>query len=287
MKKLFLLFTLYILSGITHSQSVTQGEVIPGVYRPIVVNSEGLLSASEYGVAVGFNDIIDVRRIVGLGHNPSIDSGTVPEDIWSGGGIYPWMTTATSLELVSSSAADAAAGTGATSVSVTCLTGSYVEQVQTVIPNGLTAVPLTNQCLRINSFSITGAGSGKINAGTLTVRDAGGGTVRAVMQIGYGIARQSNYTVPAGYTLQIISQYLGITSGTGAARVDSTTFTQSSLGFYRLPVTISASEGFPYRHDGIPGIVLGEKTDFIMRVTFSSGNGVAVSGAWIGYLKKN
>lgn len=66
--------------------------------------------------AIGFAQVPGYRRITALGNNPDVDSAAVPEDIWSGGGAYPWMTGATSLEIVSSSANDTAAGTGARTV---------------------------------------------------------------------------------------------------------------------------------------------------------------------------
>jgi hypothetical protein len=247
-----------------------------------------LSSLPEYLIQIGFGLVPGVSRVTGLGHNPSI--AAVPADVWSGGGTYPWLTAATSLEMVSSSASDAAAGTGTRTVLVAGLDANYVAVSETVTLNGTTPVALLNQYFRINSLIQMSAGSGKVNAGTITLRDSGGGSTRGLIPViggqGIGISRQSVYTVPAGFTLQILSQYIGV-NGSGATRtVDVSTYIQSSLGYHRLPVVLSAQDGNPYRHDGIPGLTLTEKTDYCLRCTAISST-VELTGAWLGILRKN
>lgn len=281
---------LYLLIAISLplTAQVIQGERSPGSYRPILVNPYGHLLPSDYLASVGFGEVGSIRRVVGLGANLDIDTGTIPEDVWSGGGLYPWMTGLTSLELVSSSANDAAAGTGARTVLVQCLNDAYAELTITVTPNGLTPVALTSQCFRINGAFITSAGSGQTNAGDLTIRDAGAGTTRAVIPTGYGTAQQSNYTVPAGYTLQVTSIFMAVTRSTGTpAYADFVTYMKfpNSGNFYRMPITLAVSNSAPYRHDSLPGIVLAEKTDFLLRVTSVSASNTSVSGSWLGIMR--
>lgn len=247
-----------------------------------------LTGLPDYLVQIGFNVVPGLTRVTGLGYAPSITAA--PADIWPGAATYPWMTGATSLEMISSSANDAAAGTGTRTVLVSGLDINYVAVTETVMLNGTTAVALLNQYFRINSLIQMSAGSGKINAGTITLRDAGGGTTRGLIPlvngIGVGISRQSQYTVPAGSTLQVLSMYIGI-NGAGAARTaDVSTFIQSSLGFYRLPVVLTAQDGNPYRHDGIPGVTVTEKTDFGLRTTAISAT-VELTGAWLGIQRRN
>lgn len=241
----------------------------------------------EFGLGIGFGDYADHTRITGLGHNPDVDIASVPEDIWSGGGIYPWMTAATALEIVSSSANDTAAGTGTRTVMVNGLDINFVSISQVITLNGVTPVAIPSNLYRINAILQMSSGSAKINAGTITVRDSGAGATRGIMPIGYGTARQSIYTVPAGFTLQIISNYIAI-NGSGSTRsADISTYIQSPNGFYRMPITLTASDGKPYRHDGIPGIIIQEKTDYALRCTASTNDNAEISGAWLGILRKN
>lgn len=76
--------------------------------------------------AIGFSQVPGYRRVTALGNNPDVDTGAA-EEIWTAGGIYPFMTAATSLEIVSSSAADDSAGTGARTVLVNGLDAAYAE----------------------------------------------------------------------------------------------------------------------------------------------------------------
>lgn len=237
---------------------------------------------------VGWGIAPGITRVTALGSNPDVDIGTLPEDLWTGGGAYPWMTAATSLEVVSSSANDAAAGTGARTIVITGLDVNYIQVTQTVTLNGLTPVAIPSQLFRVNSALISSAGSGKVNAGDVTIRDVGAGATRAIVPAGYGITRQSIYTVPAGFTVQVISMLFGFNEVAGGNKFARfATFTQSPNGFYRLPLEISVGDEPPYRHDGIPGITLAEKTDFCIRCTAVSNDNSNITGAWLGVQRRN
>lgn len=232
---------------------------------------------------VGFNQIPGYSRIAVIGNNADVDG---PEDIWSGGGFYPWMTGATSLEVLSSSANDSAAGTGARTVLITGLDTSYNPISQTVTLSGITPAAVATQFFRINSFLIMSAGSGEVNAGEITLRDAGGGTTRALIQTGYGIGRQSQYTVPAGFTLSIISTVMSINRPTSVRDATISNFIRSPNGFYRMPLELSV-DGNTYRHDGSPGIILNERTDYGLRCNFVSATNTDITAGWLGILKQN
>lgn len=248
----------------------------------------------DYLLDIGFNLRPGYRRIVGLGNNPDIDQGSVPEHIWPGGGLYPWMTGATSLEAVSTSVDDAPGGTGASGIALGVLDTAYAETTLSITLNGTTAVPITGSWFRINSLLTNAKGSGApafraFNVGDIIIRDAGGGTVRAIMQAGKGFMRTSVFTVPAGFTAQILSSYVGFNRGVGGGPVrymTATTYIQASTGLARLPIDISC-DGEPYRHDGSPGITLLEKTDFALEVLSVSSDNSDVTGAWLGIMKQN
>lgn len=260
------------------------------IYGFIFTKIDSLMAVGYFSTAITSR----VRRVTALGNNPDVDQGTVPETIWPGGGLYPWMTAATSLEAVSTSVEDSPTGTGMGAISTTLLNSSYVESVVPVTLNGTTAVPITGTWLRINTGVTTTKGSGAaavgaVNAGDIIIRDAGGGTTRAIIPAGKGILRQAVYTVPAGYTLQIISQYIAFNRGTGGGATRYLTVTgyiQNSAGVARRPLDLSCN-GEAYRHDGIPGITLPEKTDFAMEVISVSADNSDITGAFLGVLMKN
>jgi len=163
----------------------------------------------KLGISVGspvFELLVSAGQVQGvslvriMGHNPDIDVAGVPEDVWEGGGLYPFQTSAQSLEILSDNAADAAAGTGLRTARVTGLDADYAEITENVTLNGVGVVPLINQYLRINELVGLTAGSGETNAGIVTLRVAGAGAVQAVMDTGDGRAHNGIYTVPAGKT---------------------------------------------------------------------------------------
>lgn len=235
-----------------------------------------------------------VRRVTALGNNADVDQASVPEVVWPGGGVYNWMTGATALEAVSTSIEDSPTGTGMGAISTILLNASYIESVIPVTLNGTTAVPITGTWLRINSAITTTKGSGApavraVNVGDIIIRDAGGGTVRAIIPAGKGILRQCVYTTPAGYSLQIVSQYIGFNRGTGGGTTRYLTvsgYIQNSSGVARLPLDLSCN-GESYRHDGIPGITIPEKTDFALEVIAVSADNSDVTAAFLGVLIRN
>lgn len=239
----------------------------------------------DYEMGVGWNQAFGHRRIAALGNNPACNAG---EDLWTFGGAYPWKAAVGAMEVFCANAADTSAGTGARSVLVNGLDADFNEVSQTVLTNG-GVVALPTPLLRVNSALIMSAGTGGVNAGDINIRDAGGGTVRAVIPAGFGITRQAVYTVPAGHTLQITSMlftFNEVAGGNKFARF--ATFSRSAVGgFYRLPLELAIGDEPPYRHDGEPGIPLPEKTDFAIRCTATSAADVNLTAAILGIIKRN
>lgn len=239
----------------------------------------------DFALDTAFNLIPGYTRVASLGNNPDID--VAPEDIWSDGGLYPWMSAATSLEIVSSSANDTAAGTGARTVRIEGLDGAFAAVNQTVTLNGTTPVAIPTQLMRINRAVMITGGSAMTNAGNITIRDSGGGTTRAVLPAGFGITRQSQYTTPLGFTLQVVSMVFSINrpSTTRDAAV-ATYIGNQTASTYVLGVELSV-DGNTYRHDGMPGFSIAEKTDFGLRCTYASATNTDLTAGWLGVLRDN
>lgn len=237
------------------------------------------LSAIAFGLDPRF------RRVTASGNNADVDTGA-QEDVWTGGGMYPWLTAATNLELVSTSASDAAAGVGARTVTITGLNIDYNEITATVTLNGLTAVPVGTAFFRINSVVVASAGTTKTNVGDVTLRDLGAGTTRAVISAGFGVNRQSQYTVPAGYTLNIYHFILCINRPTSVRDATFGLYVQSPGGVYQIPVEVTV-DGNPYTHTVFPGVTVQEKFDVGLRITSLSTDNTNVTGLYTGLLRRN
>jgi len=225
------------------------------------------------------------RRIVALGNIPASAAGV---DIWPAATLYPFKTTATTMEVFSTNVADTNGGTGAWTVQVNGLDANYNEVSEVITLNG-GAVPMVNTYIAINNSFVISSGTGTTNAGDINIRDSVGGTVRQIIKGGYGVSRSSIYTVPAGHTLSDISTFGCINRIAGGGQINYVTMAtgqRAQSGNIRLPLEFTYSSGQPYRHDAVPGIITGEKQSFFLRCVAQSAS-VDVTGAWLGILKKN
>lgn len=238
-------------------------------------------------VTVNLGGIPGYTRVAIIGHNPSIGNG-LAADVWEGGGDYPFLAAASALEVVSASASDTAAGTGARTVLVSGLDSGYNPISETVTLNGTTPVVTVNSYLRVNLFTTTASGSGKKNVGDLTLRVAGAGAVQAIARAGFGFARQGVYTVPTGATLYLGS--FNFTVFTPNSSTQSAVFglaSASSTGNYRIPIEFQVTSNGPYLHTTQFGLSFTQKTDVILRVTLANQASTNVTAAAEGVLVTN
>jgi len=185
-------------------------------------------SISRFGLTEPFNlqvargQIAYHESIYKFGNNPQVADSI--ETIWSQGGLYSYLSTATVLKVSSSSANDTSAGTGAGTVELFGLDGDYNEISEVVTLNGQTAVDTTQSYLRINRMIVRSAGSGGANAGIIY---AGTGTVTTGVPAniyatingdGTNQTLMAIWTVPAGYTGYLVQYDVsnGTTSNTPA-----------------------------------------------------------------------
>ena len=145
-----------------------------------------------------------------FGYNPSIGSGSF-ETIWETGNNYPWQSTAVTVDVVSDDTNDDVAGTGARTLRIQGLDGSYNLAEETVDMDGTTTVTTTQTFLRVFRMSVETAGSSGNNEGTITVTYTGGVDVAATISEGRGQTLMCLYTIPANYTGYLLS--MNISSG--------------------------------------------------------------------------
>jgi hypothetical protein len=243
---------------------------------------------------VGFGLTPGYERWSMWGNNASVSTGTVPEVVAPLGASGPMFVDGpTSMEIVSSSAADTAAGTGARTVVLEVLDADYNRSFPTVTLNGTTAVALPAQVTAVNTLSVKTVGSGGSNAGILTVRDAGAGTARMAVAAGRNISQNATRVVPAGHTLQIRTHFASINRTDTAGRWITWTgvFQQYvSPGVWdpaAFPLDAGMSDAGPMFFQAEPGLILREKARYWHAVLAVSGNNTDVSTTSWGVLKAN
>lgn len=121
------------------------------------------------------------------------------ETLWDVDGNFTWQTAGEQLELISSDAADALTGIGAQKVLVSGKDTSYVPQIELVEMNGTSAVTTTRtDWLRNDDPLVVLSGTNQRNVGTITLRVAGGGLVRATILPQKSRSFNGFTTVPLG-----------------------------------------------------------------------------------------
>lgn len=160
------------------------------------------------------------KRVFAL--NPAV-VGTLTS-ICLQGGVYANPASASVLTIVSTSANDDSAGTGARTVIIEGLDANYAEITETVIMDGTTPVTTTNSFIRVFGMIVDTAGSATFPAGNITAKISS--TTYAQLTAGYNLSYNSNYTVPAGKTAYIL--HGGATSS--AATIMNVSFKVVSFG---------------------------------------------------------
>lgn len=129
--------------------------------------------------------------------------GTSFEDIWDVPGDYTFLDTGVEapLNIVSTSAADTLAGTGAQTIDIRGLNASYQEQEEIIELNGLTPVSTVLRYHRMDRMRVLTAGSGDANAGDISaVSQAAGTPLQGTILIGNNATFMGIYTIPRNKT---------------------------------------------------------------------------------------
>lgn len=162
---------------------------------------------SDFGVDIAKGEVPGHSVIQKFGRNSAVSSTFVP--ICSSG-FYRTPTSNTALEVVSTSTNDDIAGTGARTIYYEGLQnsgGNLVVVSDVVELDGTTAVALPDQLIRLYRWYVASSGtyasqSAGSHAGTLTIRESGGGnTWSTIVPNGFPVSQSQigAYTVPTGY----------------------------------------------------------------------------------------
>lgn len=195
----------------------------------------------------------------------------VEQTVWNDSSIWVPPTTASVMTVVSTSASDTAAGTGARTVSIAGLDANYLEINETITMNGTTAVTTTKQYLRIIRMTVATAGSASSNVGAISISNA---TLQGKIDINAGQSSFSIYTVPAGKVAYMHSLHLSSSKSTDG----KVTLRTRANTVSRVRHTVELT-GESYAVEFTYPTVIPERTDIELRVVANTGNGV-VAGSY-------
>lgn len=150
-----------------------------------------------------------------FGYNNDVDTGGA-EHVWSFGGTHTILTSAETLDVVSTSTNDTnSSGTGARSVRVYGIDANYEALTEDVNLNGTTTVTTSGSFLGVNRAVVLTCGSGGVNAGDINITATTATTNQAQIPTGQGTTQQlifftqANHTALADYLLVNVNKISG------------------------------------------------------------------------------
>lgn len=208
-----------------------------------------------------------------FGFNPAIS--TDEETVWDDGGLYGYISTATTLKVSSSSANDDSAGTGARTVEIFGLDDNWNEVSETITMDGQTAVTTTETYMRVHRAVVRTAGTGETNAGDIYVGDGAvssgvPATKYLKMTAGEGQTLMALWTVPAGYTLYLFNATIGTGSTASNKYLESRLKVRPFGEVFQTKVVVTQANGM-YKHEFDAPLTVPEKSDVEWRAHTSSG----------------
>ena len=131
-----------------------------------------------------------------FGYQSAVGNTKIP--VWENATAYTYITSASTLTLVSTSTSDDTVA----KVLISGLDSSFNPISETLALNGTTNVTTVNSYFRVNSLLMTSPGTSQTtNVGTITLKQSS--NVIAQINIGIGKSQMSIYTVPAGYSFYL------------------------------------------------------------------------------------
>lgn len=166
------------------------------------------IGTSDFGVDAARGQIGDVSTVNKFGAATDCDSG-VATDVWDGADgststkVFVPPTTARIHAIASTSANDAAAGTGMQQITVYGIPTDWnqPETSEDVTMNGTTPVNTVNSYVMIHRMQKKAVGSGGTNAGIITATAATDSTVTAAILAGNRQTLMAIYGIPSGKKL--------------------------------------------------------------------------------------
>ena len=128
------------------------------------------------------------------GYNQDVDTASA-ETIWSFGGTFVPLSSAETMDVVSTSTDDDAGGTGATAIVIYGVDSNWEDIIEVVTMDGTTAVTTTNSYFGINRIALYTAGSTNANVGDINITATTAGTNQAQVPAGEGSTQQCLFFV--------------------------------------------------------------------------------------------
>lgn len=215
-----------------------------------------------------------------FGSNADVDA-TPAEDVWPAGGI--WLsapnTAHETVNVVSTSAADDVASTGARTVTIYGLDRNYAATSETLDMDGVTPVASSGTYIVVYRIVVATRGSGAGNAGVITATGGTSGYVYAHIAVGDNQTLQATHCTPADHDTLLYEYYAGV-AGAVSANVDFTllVYGVDSLSLWRPQHKITTANGLHVSHKFSVPLYLPPKTYVKVQADSDAANTAVFAG---------
>jgi len=268
-----------------NSKTVKDGNSAPFAMAAVKDNDDvfnWLVSSKRFEMAVTMGQMDGYSSIDKFGLNPSITTTTDPEDIWEGGGIYPFSTTADIVSISSSDNGDTQ------DLKITGLDANWDEVIQTITLTGQTRKALDTALIRVYRMENEGAtdlsGTAYCYSGITESSGApsGGSVEKARIENGNNQSLMAVYTIPNGKVGFLCRGELGISytgsvgAGTNFARCYYQSRRKGGIFKIKKAITLITAATSNYVDDRCLPDVIPSETDIKLTV----GEVSETMGAW-------
>ena len=161
---------------------------------PHSVTVQGAYEPFDLQVARG--QIMGHQIVNIFGYQAAIGNTKIP--VWENATAYTYITSASTLTLVSTSASDDTLA----KILISGLDANFAPISETLAMNGTSGVTTVNSYFRVNSLLMTSPGTSQTtNAGVITLKQSS--NIVAQINTGVGKSQSTVYTVPAGYSFYL------------------------------------------------------------------------------------
>ena len=149
-----------------------------------------------FDLQVARSQIMGHQTLSLFGYQAAVGNTKIP--VWENATAYTYITAASTLTLVSTSASDDTLA----KILISGLDANFAPISETLAMNGTSGVTTVNSYFRVNSLVMVNAGTSQnTNVGTITLKQSS--NVIAQINIGIGKSQSTIYTVPAGYSFYL------------------------------------------------------------------------------------
>jgi hypothetical protein len=240
------------------------------------------LAPSQYlehqGIQIAAGNVLHTTILHKFGRNPNV--GGAPETVWEQGGVYTYLTVASTIYVYGADAQDGAAGTGARTVTVQGLDANYNLIEETLTVDGAVS---TKSFLRVFRAFVASAGSLQTNKGDLIISTGASGTGTVLAKIatigsgtvyGQGQTNLALYTIPAGFKGFLTNWNVGVGAYNDSVTANLYTREVGNGLIFRTRDVMDVPGGLHQRIYQVP-FPLPEKTDIEVRAIASTGTTIS------------